>query len=56
MTPDQVENFKHLKENLEDTGGFAITHAGKIEKINGESFSSEEACGLLDTLYHFPHL
>ncbi|MDX2270995.1 MAG: hypothetical protein NW237_03470 [Cyanobacteriota bacterium] len=53
ITLDQVENFKYLRDNLKGVGGFAITHVGKIEKINGESFSSEEACELLDILDYF---
>ncbi|MFD5854342.1 hypothetical protein ACFWGC_30005 [Cytobacillus pseudoceanisediminis] len=47
---DKLHNFKQIYEDLNESGGYAVTHAGSIENIKGEQFSFEDVEGLLETL------
>jgi hypothetical protein len=42
-------NYRHLGE----TGGFALTHWGILEKEDGTTFSTDQATDILDALYFF---
>ena len=43
------DNIKRLKE----TGGFAITHAGRVERVDGTTFSISEAQDAISFLHVF---
>lgn len=53
VTLDKMENHKDLREKLKSSDGFAITYAGKVKKINGALFSSDELQSFVNKLYHF---
>ncbi len=38
---------------LKNEGGFAITHVGRLEKVNGQHFSGEDVVDFLDTVSYF---
>lgn len=43
ITLDELENTNDNVKSLGTQGGFAITHVGKLEKLDGQTFSGEEA-------------
>lgn len=43
ITLDQLETTTDNVKSLNSQGGFAITHVGKLEKLNGQTFSGKEA-------------
>lgn len=45
-----LENFKALIEQVEESGGSAITHAGSITKRGGNLFSADELQQLIDDI------
>ncbi|WP_190489847.1 hypothetical protein [Microcoleus sp. FACHB-831] len=53
ITIDAVEEISNLIGALEALGGYAITHVAKLERSNGESFSSDEVKNWLDALSFF---
>lgn len=48
---DQRRDLGAVTEQLEQEGGFAITHVGSLERIDGSAFDIAEADGVLDALY-----
>lgn len=53
LTLDKSQSIsEHLKE-LKANGGFAITHVGKLERLNSEVFSHIEAKEILDIFQNF---
>lgn len=48
-----VADFSEIKKILDTESGHAVTHEGSIRRMNGESFSVEEADKLLDGLHLF---
>ena len=46
------ETENHLKL-LKDQGGYAITHVGRVAKLNGENFTAEEVLDFLEILSDF---
>jgi hypothetical protein len=50
---DKRRTFGNLKGRLQNEGGFAFTHIGRLERLNGESFSTEEARSQLSGLHWF---
>ena len=44
---------KNLWEALKSSAGYGITHVGKIQKTDGQTFSSEELRNLLGSLAYF---
>jgi hypothetical protein len=57
ITIDEVSSEKkkssELFDNLTESGGYAITHVGRIKKIDNSTFDSKEAVKILDILSHF---
>jgi hypothetical protein len=53
ITLDQLENTTENVKSLNSQGGFAITHVGKLEKVNGQSFSGEDATDFLKIVADF---
>lgn len=51
VTLDKMENFKYLKEEMNESDGYLVTYSGKITKTNKESFTSDELLNLLNKLY-----
>jgi hypothetical protein len=51
VTLDAVEKFSELKNILEDKSGFAITHVGRLQSVDGRSFTRQEAQIVLDALF-----
>ncbi|MCP8970802.1 hypothetical protein [Ectobacillus ponti] len=47
---DKQPDYKTKYDELTKTGGYAITHAGMIEHIEGELFSYDEVADLLESL------
>lgn len=50
ITLDAVDQFKEIKETLNQSSGFAITHVGQLERDDSSSFSSTDALEILDAL------
>jgi hypothetical protein len=48
-----VERSKEIFKNLKETGGYAFTHLGLLERSDGASFQAAAADELLDTLAVF---
>ncbi len=53
ITLDQVANTSTNINYLKLHGGFAITHVGKLEKIDGQIFTGEEARDFLKKFTYF---
>jgi hypothetical protein len=50
VTLDAVQNQKDVQEFLESRSGFGVTHIGRLEKEDGQSFSAGEALPVLEAL------
>jgi hypothetical protein len=48
-----VRDSKALFESLDATGGYAFTHLGRLERVDGSAFSAQEAEPLLRALAGF---
>ncbi len=48
---DLVENYKELKEGLKVDQGYAITHVGRANRLDGGAFDAREARQLLANLH-----
>lgn len=53
VTLDAHEDTERLSKALENNGGHAITHVGRVARTNGEGFSAEEAEKLTAALTPF---
>lgn len=53
VTIDRIEKFSDMEKSLEASGGYAITHVGKVERIDRSEFTPQEAKKLLDGLHYF---
>ncbi|NJM00762.1 MAG: hypothetical protein HC924_19260 [Synechococcaceae cyanobacterium SM2_3_2] len=53
ITIDKTKEFKGLDKSIRESGGYAITHVGKIEKKDGTQFSIDKADDLLNCLHYF---
>jgi hypothetical protein len=53
ITLDRLETIKDTIEQLQAQGGFGITHVGKIEKLDGQTFSGDEAEAFLEIFADF---
>lgn len=53
ITLDKIEEFSQTFEELEATGGFAITHVGKLERSDGNQFHPKEAEVLFEALFRY---
>ncbi|MEM8720609.1 MAG: hypothetical protein AAGE84_15120 [Cyanobacteria bacterium P01_G01_bin.39] len=53
VTLDQLETTTDNVKYLNSQGGFAITHVGKLEKLDGQTFSGEEAKEFLKIVVDF---
>jgi hypothetical protein len=53
ITLDQLETTTENVKSLNSQGGFAITHVGKLEKLNGQTFSGEKATDVLKIVADF---
>jgi hypothetical protein len=53
ITLDQLETTQDTIKLLNAQGGFGITHVGKLEKLDGQSFSGNEAKEFLDIFANF---
>jgi hypothetical protein len=57
ITIDEVSSEKkkssELFDNLIESGGYAITHVGRIKKIDNSTFDSKEAVEIVGILSHF---
>lgn len=50
ITVAEFKNTDGLVKKLKETGGYAITHVGQIERRDGQTFSTEQLDKLLDCL------
>jgi len=50
---DEMETARDLVKDLKDQGGFALTHSGVLERVDGGRFSCEEADDQLSALHYF---
>ena len=46
-------NHQAIFKSLTEQGGYAFTHLGRLERIDGATFSAEDADGPLHTLFRF---
>ena len=46
-------NHQAIFKSLKEQGGYAFTHLGRLERIDGATFSAEDADGPLHTLFRF---
>ena len=53
FTIDEAKNLQHLRRKLQAHGGYAITHCGLLERVDGKSFSTREADEALTGLNYF---
>jgi hypothetical protein len=53
ITIDQLKTTKYSVRRLKATGGYAITHVGKLERVDGEIFTQEESSDILRALADF---
>lgn len=53
ITIDQLKTTKKNVESLEEQGGYAITHVGRLEQSNGTTFQADEARNFLEVLSQF---
>jgi hypothetical protein len=53
LTLEQLETTQDTVKLLNAQGGFVITHVGKLEKSNGQTFSDDKAIEVLDTFANF---
>jgi hypothetical protein len=53
ITIDTLSKWKEIHEALKNRGGYAITNVAKLERIDGQTFTSEEAENILFGLNHF---
>lgn len=53
ITFDQLETAKENIDKLKNQRGFAITHVGKLEKLDGTTFSGDEANEFLKIFSNF---
>jgi hypothetical protein len=53
LTLDNLQSISECSKELKANGGFAVTHVGKLERLNGDMFSDIEAKDLLGILQSF---
>jgi len=53
VTLDKMEDYKAILEDLKGKDGYAFTYAGKLERINGDSFSSDEIHQVVHNVHDF---
>lgn len=53
VTVAEFEGTDGLVKKLAETGGYAITHVGQIERADGQTFSTEQLNGLIACLSDF---
>lgn len=53
ITLDQLETTIDNVKSLNSQGGFAITHVGKLEKLDGQTFSGKDATDFLKIVADF---
>lgn len=53
ITISALPSTGDLVKALEEAGGYAITHVGVIEHVDGEAFNGGDAADLLDALHFF---
>jgi hypothetical protein len=53
ITIDKIENYRKIFDNLKETGGFAITHVGKLERLDGGRFSGNKSAKLFEALFRY---
>jgi hypothetical protein len=53
ITLDQLETTQNTTEKLQSQGGFAITHVGKLEKLDGLTFLGDKAETFLEIFADF---
>lgn len=53
ITLDQLETTTKNVKSLNSQGGFAITHVGKLEKLDGQTFSGKETTDFLKIVADF---
>lgn len=53
ITIDELPNAHQTMRDVASVGGYAVTHVGRLERINGAGFESAAAQKVLDQLSHF---
>lgn len=48
-----VDGAEQVCRTLKETGGYAFTHMGRLDRVDGSSFSAQDADGVLDALNRF---
>ncbi len=50
---DERPDYRELKQQLRTSGGYAITHVGKLTRADGAAFLPEAAKSMLEALHYF---
>jgi hypothetical protein len=53
ITLDGIEESKRIFDELKDIGGFAITHVGKLERLDGKKFAAKTSEKVFDALFRY---
>ena len=53
ITIDKIEDAKRLFEGLKAIGGFAITHVGRLERVDGKKFDAKKSDGVFEVMFRY---
>lgn len=53
FTVDKLRNYKSIFRQLKERGGYAITHVGRLNRVDGAPFSHDSANELIEAVVHF---
>lgn len=53
LTLDSREGLDQIVSSVKRSGGYALTHVGRLEREDGESFTRDEARKMIDAVYWF---
>jgi hypothetical protein len=53
ITLDKLENSKRIFDKLKAIGGYAITHVGKLERLDGATFDATESERMFGALFRY---
>jgi hypothetical protein len=53
VTIDQLENYSNLRDILKRQSGYAVTHVGRLERVDGQPFPKIGADDLWQLLFYF---
>jgi hypothetical protein len=53
VTLDIVTSVRDVHKGLKELGGYAITHVGKLERVDGQSFAPAESEKVFEALFRY---